>query len=179
MALSNKKLSLLVASGLIGVALGGTAVLANGSMGPRFMGWHDGPHKMPGERMEQMITEMDTNNDGSITKAEAQAFRDAKFAAADANGDGAITPKEMGDAVQVMRFNHLDKNGDGAITQEEFLTANKGIGRGFKHFSRMDQDGSGRIEAPEMAEMTDHMFDRMDRNNDGTISAEELQPMHK
>jgi Ca2+-binding EF-hand superfamily protein len=170
MALSNKKLALLIGAGLIGAALGGTTVMANG--------WQGGPHKMAGPHMERMIAEMDTNGDGSVTKAEAQAFRDAKFADADTNGDGAITPKEMATAARLMKFKMLDKNGDGTVTQEEFLTSDMGPHRGGKRFWRMDKDGSGRIEAAEMAEMSDHMFERMDRDNDGTISVEELQPMH-
>lgn len=170
MALSNKKLSLLVGAGLIGVAIGGTVVMANGYDG--------GHHRMGGKHMQHMIAEMDTDGDGSVTKAEAQAFRDARFAEADADADGAITPKEMAAAFQLMRFKHLDKNGDGAITEEEFMTSNMGSGRGNKRFWRMDQDGSGRIEAAEMATITDHMFSRMDRNDDGIISAEELQSKH-
>lgn len=38
---------------------------------------------------------MDTDNDGKVSKAEAMAAAEARFARVDANGDGFITPEEI------------------------------------------------------------------------------------
>ncbi len=46
------------------------------------------------ERMERMWKEMDTNNDGSISKEESTAFGNKKFDEKDANHDGKVTREE-------------------------------------------------------------------------------------
>lgn len=42
-----------------------------------------------------MLQNMDTNDDGEVTEAEAQAFHAARFAEMDADGNGAITKEEV------------------------------------------------------------------------------------
>jgi len=68
----------------------------------------------------------DTNGDGLISKAEAQASlpRLAKhFDAIDTNHDGQISPEELKAAHQAMKnamFDRMDANHDGVISRDEF-----------------------------------------------------------
>jgi hypothetical protein len=48
-----------------------------------------------GARMLQRFDEVDTNKDGLLTEAEMQAFHAARFASADADGNGTLSVKEL------------------------------------------------------------------------------------
>jgi hypothetical protein len=68
----------------------------------------------------------DTNGDGLISKAEAQASLPhlyKHFDQIDANHDGQISPEELRAARQQMRnamFDRMDANHDGVISRDEF-----------------------------------------------------------
>ncbi len=47
------------------------------------------------DKVSWMISKMDTNKDGVVSKAEHDAFGDEKFAAADTNKDGNLSVAEM------------------------------------------------------------------------------------
>lgn len=63
---------------------------------------------------------VDSNGDGIVTKAEADAAAQARFAKMDINGDGVLN-KADGDARAKARFAKMDANGDGVLSEEEFL----------------------------------------------------------
>jgi Ca2+-binding EF-hand superfamily protein len=65
----------------------------------------------------RMFERLDTNNDGKVTLAEAQAGAQARFNALDKNKDGVITQDELGDGHFMMK--HADANGDGKVTLAE------------------------------------------------------------
>src|SRR4051812_28111680 len=83
----------------------------------------------------------DTNGDGLISKAEAQASlpRLAKhFDQIDANHDGQISPDELKGAHQNMKnamFDRMDANHDGVISRDEFSAFHAGHHHG-KHASQ-------------------------------------------
>ncbi len=54
----------------------------------------DRMHKRMDEHMERMFKEMDSNNDGSISREESTAFGNKKFDERDANKDGKVTKEE-------------------------------------------------------------------------------------
>jgi len=173
MTISKKKMALAAGSlSLVALVVGGSAVMAGS-----WRGHHGGPGMMGGAHMDRMVTEIDANGDGALSQEEIDAYRDARFAAADTDGDGAITPKEMSDAKAAMRFAAMDTDGDGVISQAEFMDVHTGRIRTGKGFHRMDKDGSGRVEAEEFAAMSEHMKSRLDSDGDGMISADELQAM--
>jgi hypothetical protein len=83
----------------------------------------------------------DTNGDGLISKAEAQASlpRLAKhFDRIDTNHDGQISPEELKAAHQNMKnamFERMDANHDGVISRDEFNAFHAGHHHG-KHASQ-------------------------------------------
>lgn len=106
----------------------------------------DGPR---GKRLQNL----DTNDDGVITREEAQAPHLERFASIDANNDGELTQAEM-EAAQAKR-------------KEERKAA---------RFADADADGNGTLSLEEFTpEREAARFDRLDTNDDGEISAAELE----
>lgn len=144
------------------------------------------------------FTEVDTNKDGIITRAEADALRakhaakfkakgEEHFAAKDTNKDGKLSQSEV-PRMPAEIFKKLDANGDGGITKEEFAAAkpphgHKGgpkgehAGKG-KHgdlFAMMDQDGDGKVTRAEAQAASEKHFARADKNSDGVLTKDELR----
>ena len=87
--------AVLAALGL-GLVAGGTAL----ARGPG--GWGDGRpcHGMGGGGVgPAMFFHLDTDDDGTITKAEFDARHEARFKALDTDGDGVVTKAEVRDAM--------------------------------------------------------------------------------
>ena len=135
-------------------ALAGTAALAEkGGMG---MGM-GGPGEGRGAMLAQMFETIDADKDGKVTLAEIQAHRAAEFAAADTNGDGAISPEELS-AMQLARF------------QEKLAERTQAM------LDNMDNDGNGSLSADELGQGPgERNFARLDTDNDGAISKEEAE----
>lgn len=96
---------------------------------------------------------VDTDGDGKISKAEAEAARDELFKSADADGNGSVNFDEflvMEEKRRQMklkrRFERSDKNGDGTLSSDEIGA------RRDSHFARMDRDGDGEISEEERKE---------------------------
>lgn len=126
------------------VAVAGVAV--SGAAMAKGIG-HHGP--------KMSFEEIDTDGNGEVTKAELQALKEARFAAADSNGDGVLSLEEMQAqgreraAERAARMlERFDKNGDGALSKDELPQPR----RAGKMFDRMDGDGSGGISKQEFEE---------------------------
>lgn len=102
------------------------------------------------------ITRLDTNGDGTITRAEADAPRLERFAAADTNGDGALTQAELETHAEAERQRRMEE-------------------RKARHFARLDSDGNGTISAEEFTNRGSGRFARLDANDDGSVTAEEIE----
>lgn len=75
----------------------------------------EGPGK--GDRGAKMFEKLDTDKNGTISEAEFIAKSKERFAAMDANSDGAVTPEEAKAAHEKMREKwkeHKAKHGDEA-----------------------------------------------------------------
>lgn len=102
------------------------------------------------------LQDLDTNLDGQITRAEAEAGRTARFSTADANGDGLLSLEEFTAA---------------ANAREDERKAR----RYERAFDRLDSDGDGRITQAEMDTRGTPRFDRLDANGDNVVTADEMQ----
>lgn len=77
----------------------------------------------------------DTDGDGRISKAEAQAMGhggERMFDMADTNHDGMLDKAEI-QAALTQRFQRMDANGDGVVTPEERAAQHHGHGGGHPH----------------------------------------------
>jgi Ca2+-binding EF-hand superfamily protein len=112
-----------------------------------------------GERPGGMLAKADLNGDGTITRQELAAYRDATAARMDANKDGFITTDEMqayilarmtakAERMAAARIKAGDTDGDGrlSLAEEEAM----GEGRIDKLFARADTNGDGVISADEL-----------------------------
>eukprot|EP00435_Cladocopium_sp_Y103_P076924 s1_g663.t1 len=160
-----RKNKLILSSTLAGILLAsaGVAIAAKGPGG--------GPPSP--DRMFEML---DLNEDGEITREEAENARDARFEEADTNGDGLLSPEEMTAARearaaerQQRRFAKLDTNEDGLLSPEE-LAASPRAQRREGMFDRVDQNGDGKITRAEAEAMHQKMQERFgDRKGRGVI----------
>ena len=113
-----------------------------------------------GERTSGFLQEADQNGDGSVTRAEATAFRDANAAKMDADKNGFVTAAEMkayvlarmslrADEMAAARIKAADTDGDGRLS----LAEAQGDNRMDKFFARADQNGDGALSQDEMAQV--------------------------
>jgi Ca2+-binding EF-hand superfamily protein len=119
-----------------------------------------GPHRMRGERLQQL----DTDKDGRISRKEAEA-RPAlaqRFAEMDADKDGFLDQKDRQARHAARReawFAKADANRDGKLTRAELDAAHEA--------RRAEMEARRKQHA-------DERFARMDTNKDGAISREEM-----
>ena len=126
--------------------VGASAVLAKG--GPGRQG------------MNMSFEEIDADGNGEITQAEIDGLKAARFAAADTNGDGALSLEELQaqglkkaqERAARMMEKH-DANGDGVLGQDELPKPR----RSGHMLERIDADGSGSISKEEFEEARNHM----------------------
>ncbi len=112
----------------------------------------------PGGKLEAAFKKADTDNDGTLTKAEAKAMpRIAKhFDAIDTDKDGTVSldeirasMKKTGKAMHeraLERFKSADKDNDGTLTKDEA----KAMPRVAKNFEAIDTDKDGTVSEQEI-----------------------------
>ena len=142
----------------------------------------------------------DANGDKSVTKTEALAAADARFAKMDTNGDGTLNAADK-TAMVKKHFAAMDADKNGAISEAEFIAAHearaekredrreKRMGRGehegkmgrhggrhggsMKMVAMADTNGDKAVTQAEFRAAAEARFAKADANGDGTITAEE------
>lgn len=103
------------------------------------------------------FTEADTNKDGFIDKAEAQAMQEKHFEEMDTNHDGKLSKEEMAACKHggmhnamhdkgSMGFQKADKDHDGTLTKDEA----KALPHVSQHFDEIDADKDGTVDRDEV-----------------------------
>ena len=171
---------------LIGSALGGFIIA--GSVALAATAGH-GP----------MRFDADANKDGNLTKAELTAALDKRFAQLDTDNDGRITKEERDAAHQArfeQRFKAMDTDGNGQISQAEMKAAHearremRGAHRGMQHgdghrggmhggfghgMAKADANNDGVITKAEFQAKALERFAKADANNDGIVTKAERE----
>lgn len=98
----------------------------------------------------------------------------AMLQAADTNRDGAITRAEA-QAARGVLFERLDADNDGYLSQAERANANRQGGQARRGIEGADANNDGRISRAELMDQPYRGFDRLDRNDDDIVSAEEIE----
>ena len=147
-----RKTKIAIASTAAGAVLGiGLySVTSSAVAGFKRFGGHMGP--MGGQVAYKIFDEFDANKDGSLTRAEIEAYRKKNFTKYDANGDGKLELDEF----QGLWTEH---------TRQPMIRA----------FQFLDSDASGGVSGDETAQPMNRMMTWMDRNNDGKITKDEMR----
>lgn len=128
----------------------------------------------------------------SVTRAEYMKGADERFASIDTNHDGSISKAEIAAAearaIQQLtaarakqlreQFQRLDTNKDGKLSIEEFLAAAPAIKSNDtpeQIVAVLDTDHDGKVSAAEFRAPEAAKFARFDLNHDGIVTTAEIQ----
>jgi len=113
-----------------------------------------------GLRTMAEMHKIDTDGDGTVSKAEWLAYQEKVFAALDKNKSGVLDEKEfLNPSTQMVAF------------------ATGGYARGLQTKSMMhkiDTDGDGTVSHDEFIAYQSKVFDMMDKNHNGSIGPQEF-----
>ncbi|KRB79492.1 hypothetical protein ASE00_19880 [Sphingomonas sp. Root710] len=169
---------------IAGAALAATLGVAAYAAAP------DGPPNTRAEvqaRVAEQFKKADTNGDGFVTKAEADAARaamkakfaerraerrDERFAALDTDKNGALSKEEFS-VRQRPGGGDGEHRGHGRHGMHRGGMGGGHFGMGGMWFDRADANKDGKVSLAEASAGALAMFDRVDTNKDGTISPEE------
>jgi Ca2+-binding EF-hand superfamily protein len=104
------------------------------------------------EWRQQFFDKIDTNHDGTISRAEYQAWIDGRFAKLDANGDGVVNADEV--ASSPMAAERVQKRAEGFV-------------------NRYDASGNGQVSKADFEAKEMQRFDRLSNGAD-SITEEEF-----
>ena len=130
--------------------------MGGGMEGP--MGPEGGPDGGVPNMGPLSIAAYDADGDGLVTRAEVEARKAARFAEADADGDGGLSADEL-------------------VSLREIVRRETEGGRMQAMIDRFDDNGDGLLQATEIEDRTPRLqplFDRLDADGDGAISQAEL-----
>lgn len=146
-------------------------------------------------RVEARFTKLDTNRDGFVTQAEAQAAVEARrgkrqanrserradlFARLDTNRDGSISRQEFESRPALSREDRAEGRAERGERRGDRMAhrgprGGRGMITGFRAraFTALDANRDGKVSLVEASNGALSRFDRLDANRDGTISQDE------
>lgn len=169
--MNNRVTRATLTASLLGLALASTAAAQQDKRPPSAEG------AVRSAMADHFFERMDTDKDGRVTRAEAEAIERQLFDRIDANKDGAITRQESEEGTRAlrakeleMRFKALDGNADGRLTQPESKLPPA-------IFDRLDQDKDHALTQAEFLAQPDRRakhreleFEQADTNHDGKVT---------
>ena len=93
---------------------------------------------------ERTLKMVDTDNDGTIDLAEAQAAAGQTFDAAEKDKDGTVDAKELKGRISKRDLKAADGDADGTLDRKEYLALVE------QRFKAADPDGDGTLDAKEL-----------------------------
>ncbi|MBS7812834.1 EF-hand domain-containing protein [Roseococcus pinisoli] len=112
---------------------------------------------------ETFLAQYDTNRDGTVTRAEYDAVRDAVFRRTDTNGDGSLSEAEyVGEYEGRLRAEYG--------TREIDETFRRQITQASRRFESIDRDRDLSISRAEYDAVASRTFNRADANRDGVVT---------
>jgi len=116
----------------------------------------DEARKHFGEKQGKHFKQMDTNNDGMISKTEFDAAHDKHFNDMDTNGDNQLSSDEMRagnkqnlSKIKSKHFNSADTDHDGVLSKEEA----KKLPRIFEQFDKIDANKDSKLTPEELGDL--------------------------
>jgi Ca2+-binding EF-hand superfamily protein len=103
------------------------------------------PTAQPGQWRQQFFDKIDTNHDGTLSRAEYQAWVDSRFAKLDSNGDGVVNADEV--ATSPMAAERAERRAQGFVR-------------------RYDATGSGEVSRADFEAKEMQRFDRISNGAD-------------
>jgi len=187
----------LLICGAAAAALVAGAAIAQSPQAPRPMAGKVLTRAEVQARLTRHFAKLDSNRDGFVTRAEADAMkaqrmekrsakrserRFARFARIDANHDGSVSQAEFAanQARHQQRVAARDQNGDGK-PDRGIRRMHRGMGGGFggRMFAMADTNHDARISMQEATAMALHHFDMADANHDGQVTRDERRQMRQ
>lgn len=89
------------------------------------------------------VEALDTDNDGTVDRAEVKKSAEELFTKLEKDRDGTIEPKELQGRLSKKEFKAADPDNDGTLDKNEFLAAVEGL------FKAADPDNDGTLDAKE------------------------------
>src|SRR5690348_14329482 len=153
--MQTKKLTIALGALVAGAALG-PAAFAQSSSSQAYQ--TETQNTAQTQNMNQQVQQMDSNNDGHVSRSEFDSYWKQKFKSADANNDGKLSKQELKTASEQM-------NGGLRISQSSFN----------RMWRSADTDNDGSLSQNEDLAYHNKMFRRADANNDGRLTKAEVR----
>jgi Ca2+-binding EF-hand superfamily protein len=84
--------------------------------------------------------QLDTNDNGAVSRQEYQAFMADAFNKLDTDGDGNLRSADVGQVLTTDQFSSMDRNGNGMVSRTEFMN------QVMTDFASADKGGDGHLQ---------------------------------